>query len=126
MYPKIIKRGANVVALTLTASVFPHAVPRPAEIEAQGGKTGEQRGFGGAVHHFVVHGAAKHRVWMANQRHLAGSNLRIPFHQRFQRSIRPGDKCAIDFRKSPRELSAISVQHSATGCEHSALNRGLS
>jgi len=47
---------------------------------------------------------------MANQRHMAGSDLRIPLHQRFQVSRGPGNKIAVDFRSSPQK---DSFQHSA-------------
>ena len=112
MCGQIIERGADIILLARAARVFAGASTCTAEVEAQRGQPGKKRGFGSAINYLVMHGAAKHRVRVANQRHSAGGDVRIPFHQRFQRSIGSGYKCAIDFRKAPRRNQALGIRPS--------------
>lgn len=79
MHGQVVERGANILLFAVAASESAHALARATEIETQGGKAHEECSLGGTKYHLVVHRAAIQRVRMANQRHVGGSDLRVPF-----------------------------------------------
>ncbi len=65
-----IERGLHIVHFAMPVRVFAFAQARTAKIKPQHRQPIRLKGLHGVVHHLVVHGAAKERMRMANQRRI--------------------------------------------------------
>lgn len=72
-----IEPGTNVVNLTLAVVVHALAESGIAEVEAEHRKSEGVQRLHGVIHNFVVHGAAIHRVGMADQGGVSGARLAL-------------------------------------------------
>ena len=92
-----IEPGTNVINLALAVVVHAFTESGIAEVEAEHRKSEGVQRLHGVIHNFVVHGAAIHRVGMADQGGVRGGGLTL-VQQGFEFSGRTAQKQRSDFR----------------------------
>ena len=90
-----VQSGLHIIGFAASVVMFSLAQSHPAEVEAEYRKTKAVQRFHRMEHDLVVHGAAEHRMRMANQGGM-GRVLRAGIEQGFEPACRAVEKQRTD------------------------------